>query len=136
MAVQTVATFDLGDLRTVPHFLKKATLQFDEKILAQRGPDGVPASLFSCVHYGGLPTVEPSSADGLIPHEEDFDTGGERSFEVTRQVRRLIAFPDQDFGFVFGGSNEGDAEDDAACLCELSGFRLTLDYAVDPFRAP
>jgi hypothetical protein len=133
VAVQTAIQFNLDDLRTVSLVLKTATLQFEERFLEQRKSDGAPESLFrGYVRYIGLPTIDPAKARDLYPHEheEDLQTEGARSLDVRSQVQRLLYYPVQDFGFMFGGFNEGNAEDEAACLSELWKFRLTLDYDV------
>lgn len=128
--LQVSMRFELDDLRRLVHFLKRATFEFDEQIVVQRGADGGPASLFTCVGYVGLLTVEPGGRRGLYPHEEDVRTDGFRSVEVTGQVRRLIANPEQDFGFMVGGLNEGNAEDEEACVTNIGFPRLILEYDV------
>jgi hypothetical protein len=128
--MQVSMRFELGDLRRLVHFLKRATFEFDEEIVVQRGPDGGPASLFTCVGYVGLLTADPEGRRGLYPHEEDVRTDGFRSVEVTGQVRRLIANPEHDFGFMVGGLNEGNAEDEEACVSSVGFPRLILEYDV------
>ncbi len=128
--LQTSMRFELDDLRKLAHHLKRAVFEFDERIVVQRGPDGGPASLFTCVGYVGLLTVNPEGRKGLFPHEEDVQTGGFRSVDVTGQVRRLIANPEHDFGFMMGGLNEGNAEDEAACVSDVGFPRLILEYDV------
>ncbi len=134
-AHRVLMQFDLSALTNLESKLVvSADLQIDERILAMRDADG------DAMRAGGTPTClggwyqpdadprtgNPWGATGEYTYERRLDGS---SYRITGLVSAWVIGTEPNTGLLLRGQDEDvNAENSAACVSGLSGFRLTVRF--------
>ena len=76
------------------------------------------------------PTVDWEHWTGLVPNVGESYNGARGNWDVTHLVQNLIGTPNEDHGILLRGTVEGEDDDNAACMSQISNERLVIHYFV------
>ena len=134
-AHRVLLQFDLSELAKLESkVIVSADLEFTERIIVMRASDGDgirSTGTPSCLGGWYLPDADPRTgnpwaADGEYRFEK---RGMVPVFRISGLVSSWVTGAAPNTGILFGGQDENvKAEDNAACVSALSGFRLVVTY--------